>query len=84
MVLAKNYTEEDRDAYIGKVREFLEESCRADQKSFDIPVSIGCYMAKPDESEAAISEISERYLREADRLMYAEKKEHKKQKLNND
>jgi diguanylate cyclase (GGDEF)-like protein len=84
VVLAKNYTEEDRDTYIVKVREFLEESCREDQKAFDISVSIGCYMAKPDESEVAISEISERYLRKADRLMYAEKKEHKKQKLNND
>ncbi len=81
VVLAKNYTQEKADNYINNLRKYISERCTEDEKPFDISVSIGCYMTTPDsDSELSITEISENYLREADALMYKEKKEHKQKK----
>ena len=79
VVLAKNYTEGKSSRYIKKVREYISEHCKKDNKSYDISVSIGCYLTTPEDYDTtSITELSEKYLREADKLMYAEKKEHKK------
>ena len=81
VVLAKNYDEDKVTEFSKTLREYLDNSCKTDKKPFSISVSIGCYIQTPTEDEekaSSITDISERYLREADALMYLEKKEHKK------
>ena len=79
VILANGYDEETAQKYIDKIRKIINETCFNDNKPFDISVSIGCYITIPDQtSEKTITEISEEYLRNADTLMYIEKKEHKK------
>ena len=81
VVLAKNYDEDKVTEFSKTLREYIDNSCKTDKKPFSISVSIGCYIQTPTEDEekaSSITDISERYLREADALMYLEKKEHKK------
>ena len=78
VVLAKDYDDEKVETYKSRLRQLITETCESDEKPFDIAVSIGCYKDIPQTgSEKSIAEISEDYLREADTLMYVEKKQHK-------
>ena len=78
VVLAKNYDENRIKKYIANVRKYIENRCKKDKKEFDISISIGCYIQTPEKSTSSITDISEYYLREADKLMYIEKQSHKK------
>ena len=81
VVLAKNYDETMVKEYISNLRSHISETCKNDNKDFDISVSVGCYLQYPEESEDFNpTNVSEEYLRYADELMYVEKKEHKRQR----
>ena len=81
VILASNYDEEKVKSLIDNIRSRISKSCKKDNKPFDISISIGCYLTSPEkDSDKSITEISEEYLRNADELMYIEKKEHKKKK----
>ena len=70
--------EEKKNQLIKKIRDNISAYCQKDSKPYDITVSIGCYMATPKHGEISdINDMSEMYLREADRLMYIEKKSRK-------
>ena len=78
VVLAKNYDEKMVKEYTEKFRKYIEDTYKNDKKDFEIVVSIGCYIKIPEKSDSGITDISEFYLREADKLMYVEKQAHKK------
>lgn len=80
IVLAKNYNEEKLQQYITNLRQFIDQKCKDDGKTYDIHVSIGSYMKVPDVDLETVPEAGEEYLRYADAEMYIEKKEHKKGK----
>ena len=78
VILAKNYDEDKCTALASRIRKNIEEACLQDDKPYDISVSIGCYLRVPTRNDGLdITSISEDYLREADKLMYIEKKQHK-------
>ena len=78
VILAMDYDEEKKNQLIKKIRDNISAYCQKDSKPYDITVSIGCYMATPKHGEISdINDLSEMYLREADRLMYIEKKSRK-------
>ena len=77
VILAKDYTEEMSKEYIKNVRDIIENTRKSDGKEFDVSISIGCYIQIPEESTMSVKDISEYYLREADKLMYVEKQAHK-------
>ena len=81
VVLAKNYTDERIKEYIKNVKDNIEKKRTDDKKEFSIDVSIGYYANIPQEDDKrSINDISEEYLRFADREMYKEKKAHKQAK----
>ena len=83
VVLANNYNEEKKNKYIEKIRKIIDITCENDEKPFNISISIGCFIATPKTCDnISLTSLSEEYLREADTLMYIEKKEHKKNQKN--
>ena len=78
VVLGKNYTEEKADKFKLRLRDTLAKMCDKDKKDYEISVSIGCFIDIPRKhQEKSMIDIGEYYLKEADKLMYSEKKQHK-------
>ncbi len=77
-VLAKNYTKEKAEEFIARVRSIIEQKVLLDGKQFNVSVSCGAYIEYPDGSiEEDAHSIFEKCLKEADKTMYKEKKQHK-------
>lgn len=78
VVLAKNYDEEKMDAYIDKVRRYIADKVREDNKQFDVVVSVGAHLGFPKKDyDQDILTVLEEYQKIADSAMYEEKKIHK-------
>ena len=74
VVLAKHYDEQKEETYARLVREQIEQALRRAGKNYRVAVSIGCYRSVPDaDGAASIQSEAERFLRNADAAMYAEK-----------
>ena len=79
IVLGKNYDDEKVEKFITDLRHAIALKRRSDGKSYNISVSVGCYMQIPNEELEKVTDASEKYLQYADAEMYIEKKEHKKE-----
>lgn len=82
LILAKNYTQEKIDNYIKRLREFIADKVRKDNKPFIVNVSVGTHLGIPVEADLSNShEVFENYLRIADAAMYVEKRRHKENRV---
>lgn len=78
-VIAKNYTEEKAQEYISKVRSLIEQKVSLDEKPFKVVISCGVHIDCLDDSfDGDSHEYFEECIRDADKLMYSEKRQHKK------
>ena len=78
IVLAKNYTVEKAISFVNTVRSLIEQKVNLDDKEFKVNISTGIHIEFPDDSyEGDTHKIFEKCLKEADKAMYKEKKEHK-------
>lgn len=78
IVLAKNYTEEKADEFIGKVRAYIEKKTGLDDKDYSLTVSAGAHIAyNLDPYEEDRHKVFENCMREADRKLYGDKRQHK-------
>lgn len=78
VVLAKNYTAEKADGFIRDVRAVIAQKVMLDDKEYGVNVSTGYYIEYPDAASGEdLHKIFEKCLKEADTIMYAEKREHK-------
>ena len=83
VVLARDYSEQKVKDFSERMREQIRKRTQRDGKSYNIEVSIGaCIRKLSHDPGKSVTEISEEYIREADELMYEEKKSHKQQKKN--
>ena len=74
VVLAKDYDHVKEKMYTDLVREKIDNLVQIAGKHYQITVSIGCYRAVPNpEGVASIQSEAERFLGQADRVMYIEK-----------
>lgn len=78
VVLAKNYSADMASRFVMKVRSVIEQKVSLDGKEYNVSVSAGHYIVFPDETSGNdLHKIFEKCLKEADSIMYIEKKEHK-------
>lgn len=78
VVLAKDYTDEKVEEFKKRLREHMTKRVERDRKRFEVNVSIGYYLEIPDGSSGrSVTEISESFLKKADKVMYEDKKAHK-------
>ncbi|MBR4409597.1 MAG: GGDEF domain-containing protein, partial [Bacteroidales bacterium] len=84
VILAKNYDPMRANDFIRNVRDYISAKIRSENKRYEVKVSIGIYIANPsiEPKEELYDEyqIFSKYLKIADKAMYDEKKEHKKEK----
>ena len=84
MILAKNYDPIRAGEFIRNVRDYISAKIKAENKRYAVEVSVGIYIADP--SKEAREELFDeyqlfsKYLKIADKAMYDEKREHKKEK----
>lgn len=75
VVLAKNYDEQKETAFTELLREQIESIRKAAGKPYSITVSIGCFRSVPAlRGIASVQSEAERFLSNADRAMYDEKR----------
>lgn len=78
VVLVGDYSEEKADAFINRLRSYINTKVKLDEKEFPLQVSIGACIAVPVLEEGmTLIELSEQYMKLADEEMYKEKKIHK-------
>ncbi len=78
VVLAKNYTADKADGFIKKVREVIGRKVMLDDKEYSVNVSTGYHIEYPGAASGDdLHKIFEECLKEADVVMYAEKRAHK-------
>lgn len=81
-VIAKDYTKEKAEEYISKVRDLINQKVSLDEKPFSVVVSCGVHIDYLDDSfDGDPHEYFEECVKDADKLMYSEKKQHKKGKV---
>ncbi len=76
VILARDYTAEKSDALIADIRKNISKRCRKEKYGYDINISTGYYIHTPDDDDKDKAGLQEECLKQADRLMYAEKKQH--------
>ena len=85
VIIAKNYDPVRAQDFIRNVRDYISAKIKAENKHYDVKISVGCHVADPskDVSEKHFDEygLFASYLRIADKAMYEEKRQHKKQKI---
>ena len=83
VIVAKNYDQLRAADFIRKVRDYITDKVRSENKHFDVVVSAGIHIANPamDVKEKQLDEyqLFADYLKIADQSMYDEKKQHKKE-----
>jgi len=78
-VIAKDYTKEKAEEYISKVRNLIEQKVLLDEKPFKVVISCGVHIDYLDSSfDVDSHEYFEECVKDADKRMYSEKKQHKK------
>ena len=78
VVLAKNYTADKAKGFIEKVCEVIGQKVMLDDKEYSVHVSAGFHIEFPKAgSSDDLHKIFEKCLKEADEIMYAEKRAHK-------
>lgn len=78
VVLAKNYTADKAKGFIEKVCEVIGQKVMLDDKEYSVNVSTGFHIEFPKAgSSDDLHKIFEKCLKEADEIMYAEKRAHK-------
>ena len=78
IVLAKNYTEEKAKQFIDNVRKIIAKKVLLDNKPYKLEVSAGVHIEYPEKSfEGDAHKIFESCLKDTDRNMYEEKRQHK-------
>lgn len=78
VVLAKNYTADKAKGFIEKVREVIGQKVMLDNKEYSVNVSTGFHIEFPGTgSSDDLHKIFEKCLKEADEIMYADKRAHK-------
>ena len=84
VILAKNYDPMRANDYIRNVRDYISAKVRSENKRYEVNVSVGIHIANPsiEPKEELYDEyqLFSKYLKIADKAMYDEKKEHKKEK----
>lgn len=83
VIVAKNYDHLRAADFIRKVRDYITDKVRSENKHFDVVISAGIHIANPamDVKEKQLDEyqLFADYLKIADQSMYDEKKQHKKE-----
>ena len=84
VILAKNYDPIRAGEFIRNVRDYISAKIKAENKRYAVEVSVGIYIADPSKEvrEERFDEyqLFSKYLKIADKAMYDEKREHKKEK----
>ena len=84
VIIAKNYDPMRANDYIRNVRDYISAKVRSENKRYEVNVSVGIHIANPsiEPKEELYDEyqLFSKYLKIADKAMYDEKKEHKKEK----
>ena len=82
VVLAKNYSDELAAAFRKDLDEYIREKIARDNKEYNVTMSIGTDMKVPQEDcGKSVEDLCENFLRNADALMYKEKKQHKNERI---
>lgn len=82
VVLAKNYTDGLAASFCKDLDEYINAKITRDTKEYKVTMSIGMDMKIPQEdSGMSVEDLCEDFLRNADALMYKEKKQHKNEKI---
>lgn len=78
VVIAKNYNLKLAKQYIQNVREIIDRKVLLDNKDYRLSVSTGAFITYPDgHLKEKPHDVFEKCLKEADSIMYAEKRKHK-------
>jgi diguanylate cyclase (GGDEF)-like protein len=84
VVLAKNYDPLRANDFIRNVRDYISTRVKSENKLYDVAVSVGIYIADPSKADREERfdeyQLFSKYLKIADKAMYDEKREHKKDK----
>ena len=84
VVLAKNYDPLRANDFIRNVRDYISTRVKSENKLYDVAVSVGVYIADPSKADREERfdeyQLFSKYLKIADKAMYDEKREHKKDK----
>ena len=82
VVLAKNYSEELAASFRKGLEDYIKEKISRDNKEYNVSLSLGMYMKIPQEDNSvSVEDLCEEFLRNADSLMYKEKKQHKNERI---
>ena len=83
VILAKNYDILRANDYVRKVRDYISAKVKAENKLYNVEVSVGVHIADPSKEDREERfdqyQLFARYLKIADKAMYDEKREHKKE-----
>ena len=77
VVLAKNYNADMAANYVERVRSVIRQKVMLDDKQYSVSASTGSYIKFPEKTEADPHKVFEMCLKEADTVMYKEKRTHK-------
>ena len=77
VVLAKNYNADMAADYVERVRSVIRQKVMRDDKQYSVSASTGSYIKFPEKTEADPHKVFEMCLKEADTVMYKEKRAHK-------
>lgn len=83
VILAKNYDALRAANFVSAVRDFISTKIRSENKRYEVNVSVGFHIAEPakEDKDERLDEyyLFSKYLKIADKAMYEEKRQHKKE-----
>ena len=77
VVLAKNYNADMAADYVERVRSVIRQKVMLDDKQYSVSASTGSFIKFPEKTEADPHKVFEMCLKEADTVMYEEKRAHR-------